>query len=1375
MINIRYRKRGEGTRQFSPSNATMKPMQTPVRLGLLLLLGACTGTPTTPAEEEAPALLPATETAPAEPEWNDPPPQEPALSEPPLVPQPPLVAQTEAGAAELLNAGFVLEGRALLHRLMGQCLAELRLAEQPQPPAQLPEEVEETADETMGVEKEAVVDEATAAEPLPDLVRIAERRAELEWLMRQYLNTARPTGLGEDMRQQLAALDLQPRDGLAWARAQNVTSDSARRLGKLTRWQFVGPFDNERGAAMDQPLAAEGDPDPLATYVGKLRPISWRTLPSPGAADGMINFAYLLTPYRQSAVMMRTWVWSEQETQAHLLLGIAGEAQVWHEGSTVLIAKGEHRMALDALQAPLTLKAGWNELAIKLGSRERPARIQARLVEADSLLPLHLEQSATPPQDLLALELGTQVAEADDLAIGATGYYQAITMFAPEDAEAHFRLGTLRSLGRQGPKASHPGRDDLRRATELAPDSLRIRAGYARNLYPAKDDLAAEIDLTPWLLEAQKVLQQDPTHYPSNMQRLAVATEQRRIEVEAFAAWDALHEATPNSPLTLYLRAWMLEEFGYDELAHATRLQVLQHEDIEHWPNLYGGCAAETLSDSNPKRHEWLQREFEQTRDFPALLAVTEFERKQRSHFDAAAELAAVDRLLAERPWSSRVRRDSARRFLAEGDLETATRLVEDALRHKPEDAANLALSARLKMAAGEMASAVELLELEMEMDFGNEEERRLLDHLRALDSATFEAPYREPLSELLARHPATEGESSEHSHEYLLFRSVVHVHPDSTSSTYRRKVIRVLNPSGLRELDEVYFPFAWGDQELRVLRVEVHHADGRMETARTDRGWEASVVDVPELEVGDVIDLEWKVSDRRTTYFGQYFGLDHAMSPDPSRPTRESHLVLLVPEELPLKFHTIAMGGLEAEVETTEDFGTRHSWQVTGLMPQRIETLMPHPEETVARVQASSYGSWEDFGAWWWSLIEAEIRVSSEMREKVAELTDGLEGVRAQVEAVYDFVANDIRYNAWEFGVHGYQPYSAPVIFSRQFGDCKDKAILLRAMLSEVGIEAYPVLILRSADGRHGGRRHEEDLTLAMVNHFNHCIAYLPPQGDLPETWLDGTARLHPYTVLPYDDRGAQVLIVRPDGVERVRIPFDPAEVNRRAFHYTLRFANDGSAQVDLVLRPQGRWDPSARSTFAGGDQDRLEAVEQMMSSLLGPLQGSVTYDIQDVEQLDQPLVLLFGAEASRLGRVIEDRIEIPAMIEPLQLMQRVASEASRQSDLLLSTAHEREVTMDIILPEGWMLKELPPPVQLECPDARYSWSIERGEDGLRVLERFEQLTHRIPAERYDRFRDMCRQVDASQDRYLELVLAPVALPESPLEPVQEAVEEQP
>ena len=79
-----------------------------------------------------------------------------------------------------------------------------------------------------------------------------------------------------------------------------------------------------------------------------------------------------------------------------------------------------------------------------------------------------------------------------------------------------------------------------------------------------------------------------------------------------------------------------------------------------------------------------------------------------------------------------------------------------------------------------------------------------------------------------------------------------------------------------------------------------------------------------------------------------------------------------------------------------------------------------------------------------------------------------------------------EVRYTGLEFGEAALQPQTATEVLKRHYGDCKDKAAMLVAMLRAEGIDADMALV----DSGPG-----VDLTpeLPGMNQFDHAIVYLP------------------------------------------------------------------------------------------------------------------------------------------------------------------------------------------------------------------------------------------------------------------------------------------
>lgn len=1205
----------------------------------------------------------------------------------------------------------------------------------------------------------------------PDTIREAELLAEIEWLLMHFLDVADSVGNRVDAAHRLASLKLDPTsDGLAWARAQNRSQERSQRLSVLEQWQFIGPFNNERGAAFQQQLPPEIDPDPNTIHQGAEREVAWRSLPRPVPQNGILDFGRLLRPAQQSALLVRCWVQSPRDQEAQLLLGIDGEVRVWHDGTPVFQADGRHRLALDSLVAPIKLHAGWNELTLKLGSRDHYPRLHARLVDADSQAPMALPSQDSPPGTMLAANLrGEAAPKINFLSVGARAYYQATTLVAPEAADAWMRLGQLQRNYQVVPEAQHPGRKALQKAVELAPNMPGPALALEDELFPGLRANPAEIDLNPWLQQAAIAEELFGTHAQVLNHRTLAAARFQEIAPRARDYAEQLVRHCGGAPMALYVRAMITDNMGQDGLADSYRLQMLQHPDIAYYPALEEAASA-ALPEASPDRIKHLERAYARTDDAGTLRQLLYLRELQREFTQQADFEDELKQRLALDPWNAALYREYAAKFQSRGNLERALGLVERAIEIKPDAPRNYALLARLHLQGGNTEEAVAALELELERDFGNSDEQRLLDYLRQQDNATFSQPYQEELASIIERHPpqpVEEGVSGS-PYEYLTVTNVVRVHPDATADRYFRQVIRVLEPSAARRLDRRYLPYAWGDQDLRLLTARVRHEDGTESTARTDRGPRARIVDLPELRVGDVIDLEWRIDDLRPGLFGQYFGMDQALSPEADVPVRESQVVILEPAELPLKFHSMKLAGAEAVTEDAGEFGTSHRWLVRDIAPILPEPLMPPLQETAPRVQASSYASWDEFGQWWWQLIEAGITVSPEMSAEVATLTEGLETRQEQVDAIYNFVANDIRYNAWEFGIHGYQPYTAPVIFSRRFGDCKDKAILLKAMLSEIGVESWPVLIRRVADGTHRGLRFQEDLTLALVSDFNHCIAYIPEQEGVEECFVDGTARLHPRNALPYDDRGAEVLIVREDGIERTRIPDSPAADNERTLLAALQLHADGSADAEITMHGTGRFDPDLRRAFSGGEKEHIEIAENIMGSLFGPVAEGVTIEVSDIEDMAEPVKIVIRGHAERFASVVPEGLEMPTTLSERGMLTAngLAGLEERQSDLLQPIANQERLQWYIELPPGFQLAAPAPVIEhTETGLAHYRWELRDTEQGFAIAEEIDFYTTRVPAQDYPRLRAFGRIVDRSQGATLTLLAPPP--PPDDLQPV--------
>jgi hypothetical protein len=494
-------------------------------------------------------------------------------------------------------------------------------------------------------------------------------------------------------------------------------------------------------------------------------------------------------------------------------------------------------------------------------------------------------------------------------------------------------------------------------------------------------------------------------------------------------------------------------------------------------------------------------------------------------------------------------------------------------------------------------------------------------------------------------------------------------------------------------------------------------------------------------------VDVEYRIDQREADVFGQYFGTRHEFYADVFDglvPTRRSELVVIAPADVPIHVSERRAEDLERSKSTDEEGRTVMRWVARDLPRPAMQSGMPQRSEFAPVVELTTFRDWDEFARWWWSFIEKEFVTTPAMREKVVELTAELPTEAEKVEAVARFVGQEIRYNAWPFGTHGYEPFSAATIFERRFGDCKDKSILLRQMLAEIGVEAVPVLINAEYN------RAEEPLDAAMVGLFNHCIAYLPATDEREGYYLDATADHNPVDYLRADDQGARVLHVTPEGGEIHDIPYAPPEQNSLRRHYTITLDEAGRGEVVMLDESNGHYGVRMRYRYAGEQGD----LETTLSRELADAFGQV--DIREVEASDLEDITV---PARLEARFVARNLWTPqGGMRALRLgfddigLNGVAAESDEQRvhDIVLDRPFAQITTVVWRLPEGAEVGQLPRDVDIEAPDLLvYRQRSRQLEPGvIEVTRHFELLRRRIAREEYAGFRKVLRDVSQAEER---------------------------
>ncbi len=1119
-------------------------------------------------------------------------------------------------------------------------------------------------------------------------------------------------------------------------------------LGFVTRWWVVGPFDNERGRGFEAKAGPEGDKaveiDLAATYTGKERNVSWRRVPATHPY-GWVDLDAMLRPNDQALAYGATWLRCDAPRTVALRFGSEESLVAWVNGTEVLRRDVIRNGGFDQDVVGIPLAKGWNRVLVKVGTQmERNPRwgFRMRVTDAEGR-PVADLGTPSSDEELAAASVAPEAGTPVDVAKAARGALDALEPAAPkgataeegsEDARAYFYLGLLhRARQYDDQKKEQTDRKYLERAARLRPDDPVYRF-HAAESASRPIEMSVEKEENLQRRGREKALEMDPEY------------------AEAYFALAGYYTySLPKLPKAEELARRAIQVNGDYLVAHLLLVDILRRRGF---PTEAEVALRAVLDRAEFRGRTAYLRELSASGDRDGLTAAAADACRKALDVDAEDEasrnrLAQVlqreglsddavgvfDERLRLNPFDVDAHRRKAYFLEGLGRLPQASDAARAGLEVAPEDEYLLDLQGRVLHRLGRKDDAVARWKEALHVNPKNAVLKRYVEWLDP-SLKPFELPFVEDAATLLAAVAGKEKDNPENDPTIVVLdKGATRVNPDGTYSAFTQRIVKILNNQGVKD-NARYFAggFFRSEQNFEWRCARVWRKDGSVEEAQVQAG--SPSVRWPQLQPGDAIEVQHRVDQLRQTYFGDYYGNTWYFRDNV--PVVRSEWTLLTPASREFRFYAKNMppGTGEPRLTATEDgkFQVR-TWVAKDQPKVRFEPNMPEAGESQPLVEVTSFADWNQFARWWWNLLSKQFTVDDGMKAKVAELTKDCKTRLEKVRAIYGFVVTDIQYQAWEFGVHGYKPYTATSIFNRRFGDCKDKAILIRTMLDLVGIEAFPVLIDASQF------RSEEDMTLAQIGKFNHCIAYVPDaDGKGAGMFLDGTAQYNSLHNVPAMDRGARVVIFRPTGAEVVQIPWNTPDEWKFGQEYEVSLQPSGAAEVDLRALFTGDFSVMARSMFSvEGKRDLV------LQQLLGPAFGKhaiETMDFPDLKDISSPEVTLgMRLRLERLGQVEGNRMTVPMKFIQfgfLPFFARLSALEKREHDLVLMNPFSLTVRAVVKVPEGWRIASLPDARDLRTPFARFTVTAKE-EGGSVAFERTLSVTaNRVPRDEYPAFRDM-------------------------------------
>jgi hypothetical protein len=487
--------------------------------------------------------------------------------------------------------------------------------------------------------------------------------------------------------------------------------------------------------------------------------------------------------------------------------------------------------------------------------------------------------------------------------------------------------------------------------------------------------------------------------------------------------------------------------------------------------------------------------------------------------------------------------------------------------------------------------------------------------------------------------------------------------------------------------------------------------------------------------------------------------------------PGRELHYSLQLPAGWEFKASWIN----HAEAKPEQNGSNQWAWTLRDVAAIRKETEMPPIEGVAGQLIISffppggalgnGFGSWAQMGKWYLNLTNGRRAASPQISQQVATLTASSPTQLEKMRTLAEFVQHNIRYVAIELGIGGWQPHAASEVFDHHYGDCKDKATLLSSMLSQVGVESFYVVI----NSQRGSVTPE---TPASVGSFNHAVVAIqlpagvsdpslvaivqhPRLGSL--LYFDPTNELTPFGEIGGYLQANYGLLVTPEGGELVELPVLPPALNSIHRAGTLTLDASGTLKGDVleIRRGDRAWSERGRLRAVTKNTEKIKPIEDLLAASVSRF--SITKaSISNLNDANLPFGLNYTFEAPEYAKNAGGLLLVRPRVLGIKASGVMETKEPRKFPVEFEGPASDVDTFDIAIPPGYIVDDVPPPVDADYGFASYHAKTEVTGNLIHYKRTFDIKELSVPVSRAEDLKKFYRIV--ATDERNTVVLKPSA-----------------
>ena len=479
----------------------------------------------------------------------------------------------------------------------------------------------------------------------------------------------------------------------------------------------------------------------------------------------------------------------------------------------------------------------------------------------------------------------------------------------------------------------------------------------------------------------------------------------------------------------------------------------------------------------------------------------------------------------------------------------------------------------------------------------------------------------------------------------------------------------------------------------------------------------------LPAIAPGAVVEEEFL--ERETDPFFAPGRVGRAFFGHEQVPVAHSNAVFQSPTSLPLRIETRLLPAVtpkrveaNGRVTITYEIGSLEGVEAH-------EANLPPDAYVFPEIDYSTGASWQSMAAEYSKIVDSKAKPDA-----VQSIVDGLIAGRStrseKADAILDYVDREVRYTGIEFGEAAIVPHDPAETLALKYGDCKDKATLLVAMLRAAGINSYVALL-------NAGSRLDVPAELPGMGLFDHAIVYVPGNPVVrprdADLWIDATDQYARLGQLPINDQGRHALIARPESTALTITPESTSRENVLLELREVRLSSNGPATVVEKTLPSGVFESHYRAFYA--DKPDEETRDGLTSYVKAQYIADKLTSVERTDPGDLSKQFELTLQCDKARRGYTDLDSAIAAIRVDTLFQQLPEELKRKEDAdkkkddqdkpkkprtadwELDQPFTAEWRYRIVPPTGFVPKELPKDDKIAMGPAVLTETFSQSKDG--------------------------------------------------------------